>query len=76
MKQSCYFAKVVCDLEFNKKHIRVLISKPVIMAYQKFAFENCSMYNASSVKGATWRSPWVGNILPETKNTEFSKTCL
>ena len=34
-------------------------------AHQKLAFENCSIYKASSVKGATWRSPWVGNILPE-----------
>ena len=32
--------------------------------YQKLALENCSIYKASSVNGATCRSPCVGYILP------------
>jgi hypothetical protein len=34
--------------------------------YQKFALLNCSIYRLSSVNGAIWRSPRVGNIRPET----------
>ena len=36
--------------------------------YQKLTLLNCSMYKASSVNGATWRSPLEGNILPTMKN--------
>lgn len=39
---------------------------PSFCSYQKLALVNCSMYSCSSVKGARWTSPIVGNILPET----------
>jgi hypothetical protein len=39
--------------------------------YQKFALLNCSIYRLSSVNGAIWRSPRVGNIRPrEQKNNK------
>ena len=47
-----------------------------IAPYQKLALEYCSMYRASSVKGATWRSPCVGNIFPATTTIRtYIQTC-
>jgi len=49
-------------------------------SHQKCALENCSMYKASSLNGAMWRSPCDGNTRPTTTETtnvtfQYSTVC-